>query len=198
MLTPRQEPLEIEYTDQGYILLPARVASQYFPNDVLVVMVKGDEVWLLPTRGPVAGGLLLKQRNAAGDRSLLAHPYLPVEIKAGHWPAFWDERAGALRMAFRIQERKTEERKAEPRRSLEPHKNVEPAIAAKAIVEQERGRWVVYLELGFSAPGSAEIRTERKRITDYPSRESAKVAADWIERTADRDFRKQFRHFPTS
>ncbi len=173
---PQQGPLEIDYTDRGYILLPAHLARQYFPNDVLVLMVKGDEVWMLPTRGPVAGGLLLKQRNPDGDRSLLAAPYLPAEAEAGRWPAFWDERAGALRAAFRI-------RQLEQRR-------LEPAIAAKAVVEPEQGRWVVYLELGFSSPGSAEIRTERRRIADYPTQERARVAAGWIERTADRDFRQ--------
>lgn len=173
---PRKEPLEIDYTERGYILLPAHVARQYFPNDVLVLMVKGDELWMLPTRGPVAGGLLLKQRNTAGDRSLLAAPYLPAETEAGRWLAFWDERAGALRAAFRM--RRFEE------------KQLEPAIAAKAVVELEQGRWVVYLELGFSSPGSDTIRTERRRIADYPTQERAQVAAGWIERTADRDFRR--------
>jgi hypothetical protein len=177
MPNQQQEPLEIEYTDQGYILLPLHVASQYFPNDVLALMVKGDEVWLLPTRGAVAGGLLLKQRNTAGDRSLLAAPYLPPETRAGRWLAFWDERNGALRAAFRMQQ------------PGQTQPKLEPAIAAKAVVEEEQGRWVVYLELGFSSPGSGEIRTERRRITDYPSRERARVAASWIERTADRDFR---------
>lgn len=178
MPTPQPEPLEIDYTASGYILLPGPLARQYFPNDVLVIMVKGDEFWLLPTRGPVAGGLLLKQRNAAGDRSLLAAPYLPDETPAGRWPAFWDERNGALRVAFRT--------KKPPK--TEPDK-LEPAIAAKAVVEEEKGRWVVYLEVGFSSPGAAEIRTERKRITDYPTRERARIAAEWIERTADKGFR---------
>lgn len=172
-----QVPLEIDYTAQGYILMSAAVARQYFPNDVLVLMVKGEEVWLLPTRGPTAGGLLLKQRNAAGDRSLLAAPYLPPETEAGRWLAFWDDRAGALRAAFRM-----------PQLAALP---LEPAIAAKAVIEHEQGRWVVYLELGFSQPGSESIHVERRRIADYPSPERASVAASWIERTADRDLKFQ-------
>ncbi len=174
-----QERLEIDYTDRGYILLPAHAASRYFPNDVLVLMVKGEEVWLLPTRGAAAGGLLLKQRSASGDRSLLAAPYLPEDTKPGRWPAFWDERSGALRVAFRI-----------PRIAL-PRSEFEPAIAAKAIVEREQGRWVVYLDLGFSQTGSSEIRVERRRIADYPTEERATIAASWIERTADRNLAAQ-------
>ncbi|HWB98913.1 MAG TPA: hypothetical protein VG672_19525, partial [Bryobacteraceae bacterium] len=173
-----QAPVEVEYTSQGYLLLPAVVACEYFPQDVLVLMVKGDEVWMLPTRGAAAGGLLLKQRNAAGDRSLLAAPYLPGETRPGRWLAFWDERSGALRVAFRMPS------------VPESRPPAERAIAAKAIVEAERGRWVVYLDLGFSASGSADIRVERRRIADYPSLERARVAAAWIERSADRDLRR--------
>lgn len=172
-----QERLELEYTEQGYIIFPETVARLYFPNDVMVLMIKGNEVWMLPTRGSVAGGLLLKQRNTAGDRSLLAVPYLPQGTPAGRWPAFWDERAGALRAAF-----------------IAPAR-LEPAIAAKAVVQPEQGRWVVYLDLGFSEPGSGEIRRERRRIADYSSQERALVAAGWIERTADRDLRSQRRNY---
>ena len=181
MPTPEQAPLEIDYNEQGYIVLPAQVAARYFPNDVLVVMVKGDELWMLPTRGPVAGGLLLKQRNAAGERSLLAAPYLPEGTEAGSWLAFWDDRAGALRAAFRMP------RIEEP--APQQPQPLEPAIAAKTFVAQENGRWVVYLDLGFSKPDSDEIRTERRRIADYATAQRANVAAAWIERTADRDLK---------
>jgi len=171
-----QASIQIDYNAQGYLLIPAHVARRYFPNDVLVLMVKGDELWMLPTRGAAAGGLLLKQRNPAGDRSVLGRPYLPDDASPGAWPAFWDERAGALRAAFRMPVRET---------------RLQPAIAAKAVVEQEQGRWVVYLDLGFSAQGTDEFRIERHRIADYSSPERAKVAASWIERTADRDLKGQ-------
>lgn len=184
-----QVPLEIDYTGQGYILMPADVARRYFPNDLLLLLVKGDEVWLLPARGPAVGGLMLKQRNAAGERSVLAAPYLPPETQAGRWLAFWDERAGALRAAFRMPQ--VPESKPDPQ--PEPESVSEPAIAAKAVVEHEQGRWIVYLDMGFSQPGSSGIRVERHRIADYPSAERARIAASWIERTADRDlkFRNQ-------
>ncbi len=55
-------------------------------------MVREDDLWLIPLRGPPrSGGLLLKQRNPpAGDRSLLVREVLadrpPV---TGDRKAFW-------------------------------------------------------------------------------------------------------------
>lgn len=92
--------MELRLTEQGYLHLPADVAQRYFPEDVLVILVKLPEVWLLPLRGAAAGGLLLKQRNLAGDRSVLVHEQLPPETEPGLYPAFWDEANGALRLAL--------------------------------------------------------------------------------------------------
>lgn len=164
------QPIEIEYTASGYLILPAETARTYFPGDVLLFMVKGDELWILPTRGAAAGGLLMKQRNAAGDRSVLASPYLPDETPAGRWLAFWDERNGAMRVAFRAPQ-------------------LEPGIASKTVVEFENGRWVVYLDTAFPSSESG-IRVDRKRIADYSDEKRARVAANWIERTADRDLKR--------
>lgn len=161
-------PWELEFTSAGYLLMPADLATQLFPNDTLVVTQKDRELWLLPTRGVAAGGLLLKQRNAAGDRALLLAPSLPEETPAGSWPAFWDAKQAALRVAWQT---------------------TQPALAAAAVVVHEQGRWVVYLEVGFwehGDPGSP-VRTERKRIADYATEQSARVAARWIERAADRN-----------
>jgi hypothetical protein len=90
----------LEYDKRGYLLVPAELARTYFPHDVLVALPKQHEVWLLPLRGSAAGGLLLKQRNQAGDRSVLLWEQLPAGTPAGVWPAFWDESNGALRIAF--------------------------------------------------------------------------------------------------
>ncbi len=90
----------LDYDERGYLLVPSQVAQACFPNDVLVALPKQGEIWLVPLRGAAAGGLLLKQRNAAGDRSVLLWEQLPPGTKAGKWPAFWDEANGALRVAF--------------------------------------------------------------------------------------------------
>ena len=68
----------LEYDERGYLLVPAELARTYFPHDVLVALPKQNEVWLLPLRGSAAGGLLLKQRNLAGDRSVLLWEQLPA------------------------------------------------------------------------------------------------------------------------
>lgn len=92
--------MEIELTEQGYLRLPAAIARRYFPEDVLVVLLKPPEVWLLPLRGASAGGLLLKQYNLHGDRSVLIWEQLPPQTAPGSYPAIWDEVHGALRVAL--------------------------------------------------------------------------------------------------
>ncbi len=70
------------------------------------------------------------------------------------------------------------------------------AIGVQTVIEPEHGRWVVYLEVAFWDTGRATgravdaddpISTVRRRISDYPSKQQAEVAASWIERGADRD-----------
>ncbi|MEM7283390.1 MAG: hydrogenase maturation protease [Pseudomonadota bacterium] len=89
--------LQIEITDQGYLHLSADVAQTYFPQDVLIALARPPELWLMPTRGPESGGLLLKQRNKQGDRSVVIWEALPPQTEAGVREAFWDEQRGALR-----------------------------------------------------------------------------------------------------
>jgi hypothetical protein len=88
----------IEFTPNGYLHLPADLARAHFPHDVLVALVRDGTLWLLPTRGPAAGGLLLKQRNLQGDRSVLIWELLPPETPPGPRTAQWDEDRGGLRI----------------------------------------------------------------------------------------------------
>lgn len=92
--------IQLELTERGYLHLPADLVRQRFPGDVLVALVRAPELWLLPLRGPGAGGLLLKQRNRDGDRSVLLAELLPAGTAPGPRLAFWDERAGALRVVL--------------------------------------------------------------------------------------------------
>ena len=91
---------EVEFTDHGYLVLQAEVAQEFFPFDVLVALRRGAELWLLPTRGAAAGGLILKQRNLRGDRSVLVRETLDDDVPHGMRPAFWDAANGALRVAL--------------------------------------------------------------------------------------------------
>lgn len=99
--TQPANPVQVEITEQGYLRLSADVAQRYFPNAMLVPLRKGHELWLMPTRGGGAGGLLLKQRNAVGDRSVVIWESLPDDAEHGTRPAFWDNERGALRVALK-------------------------------------------------------------------------------------------------
>lgn len=95
----------VEFTADGNLRLTAEVARRYFPTDSLVAVPRGSELWLFPLTGPEGGGLLLKQRNARGDRSALVREALeagaPLGMApVGERPATWDEGGGALRVAL--------------------------------------------------------------------------------------------------
>ena len=92
----------VELTADGSLRMPPEVAERFFPHGVLVPLRKGSELWLLPTRGAAAGGLLLKQRNAAGERSVLIRESLGGEVSPGPRPARWDDAQGALRVLVEV------------------------------------------------------------------------------------------------
>jgi hydrogenase maturation protease len=86
----------VEITDAGYLHLSARLAAAYFPADVCVARLDGDDLVLMPLAGPAHGGLVLMQRNPAGDRSLLIHEVLGFASLAGTFEVAWNEERGAL------------------------------------------------------------------------------------------------------
>lgn len=90
--------VSVEFTADGYVRLDAALAGSRFPSDAVAAVVRDDDFWLIPLRGPRSGGLLLKQRNPAGDRSALIHEVLYGRIPVGVRPAFWDEEQRALRI----------------------------------------------------------------------------------------------------
>jgi hydrogenase maturation protease len=93
-------PLQFEITEQGYLIFPQPVAAEYFPEDVCVAIWREPELWILPIHSSNAGGFLLKQRNAAGDRSVLIHEILPQKWQPGIHLAIWDAENFALRIAL--------------------------------------------------------------------------------------------------
>ena len=61
----------------GRIVLPRATYELYLAGAGSAALVERDgQAFVLPLAGPVAGGLLLKQRNAAGDRVMLAEDFL--------------------------------------------------------------------------------------------------------------------------
>lgn len=92
------DDISVRFTDDGYMRLDAVLAASRFPSDAVAALVREDDLWLIPLRGPRSGGLLLKQRNPAGDRSLLVREVLGDLPVTGVHPAFWDDAQQALRI----------------------------------------------------------------------------------------------------
>lgn len=92
------DEVTVEFTADGYLRLDAALAAGRFPSDAVAAVVRDDNLWLIPLRGPRSGGLLLKQRNPAGDRSLLIREILEDRVPAGARAASWDDGQKALRI----------------------------------------------------------------------------------------------------
>ncbi len=59
----------VELTADGYLRLSKETSERFFPEHSLVALWREGDLYLLPTRGAAAGGLVLKQRNPSGDRA---------------------------------------------------------------------------------------------------------------------------------
>jgi len=90
--------MTIELSSDGYMRLSREDAGEFFPEDTLLALWREGSFVLLPTRGAGAGGLMLKQRNAEGDRSLLISEVFEFEIPNGSFTAIWDDSIGGLRV----------------------------------------------------------------------------------------------------
>ncbi len=61
----------------GRVIVPHETYELYFGGAACAALIDRDgRTLLLPLQGPVAGGLLLKQRNLRGDRVMLALDFL--------------------------------------------------------------------------------------------------------------------------
>ena len=86
----------------GRVLLPQAVCARHLAGVEAVALLERDgRALLLPLAGPLAGGLLLKQRNLRGDRVVFAPEFLArcgLDDQApdrAH-PVRWLDAAGAL------------------------------------------------------------------------------------------------------
>ena len=90
------------FVGHGRVLVPRGTYDCYLGGAESAALIeRDDQILLLPLRGPVAGGMLLKQRNLRGDRVMLATDFLD---RLG-WDTFspetefevrWIAEAGAL------------------------------------------------------------------------------------------------------
>lgn len=88
----------------GRVRVPHETYALYLAGASSVALLERDgAAWLLPLAGPVAGGLLLKQSNARGDRVVLAPDFLAAYGLDGFatersFAVHWVTEAGALRI----------------------------------------------------------------------------------------------------
>ena len=99
-LPPSGPAPDVLFTSRGYLVLEAETARRFFPGDTVLAIRRDRELWLLPTRGAAAGGLVLKQRNLQGDRAVLVREVIDDADVIGPRPAIWDARQGVLRVAL--------------------------------------------------------------------------------------------------
>jgi hypothetical protein len=97
-LKMKNEAFRVELTGNGYLRISQAIAAKYFPNDVLLALCRQDTLLLLPTRGPAAGGMILKQRNPQGERSLLISEVFDFRVQAGVYEALWDDSIGGVKV----------------------------------------------------------------------------------------------------
>ncbi len=98
-LRPQSPPSTmVEISPDGYLRLDATLAAGRFPSDAVAGVVRDGALWLFPLRGPSSGGMLLKQRNPAGDRAVLVREALGDGFPVGLRAAFWDDENKALRI----------------------------------------------------------------------------------------------------
>ncbi len=97
---PERLSFGFDLSDDGYLRMSREDAECFFPEDTLLALWRDGSLVLLPTRGAAAGGLMLKQRNAAGDRSLLISEVFEFQIPGGRYTAVWDDGIGGLRVSL--------------------------------------------------------------------------------------------------
>jgi hydrogenase maturation protease len=83
--------IELEIDGEGYLRISKADAARFFPENSFVPLWRNKELHLLPTRGAAAGGLLLKQRNPQGDRSVLISEVFEFQYPVGIFQATWNE-----------------------------------------------------------------------------------------------------------
>ena len=175
--------VEVYLSDQGYLQFAADVAASCFPSDALVVTREVDALLLWAIRGAEGGGLLMKVRNAVGDRCVLVAELLPPASvpgqKVGEWDADWQ----TLCIPYEVLQ-------ADCFRSSNPSWRVaKDGVGVSGIVVEEAGRWVVYLEIGYWEQNdpTQPLRVMRHRIAEYGTRQRAEIAVSWMQRSSDRN-----------
>jgi hypothetical protein len=87
---------------RGNFYLSRETCETYLPGvESVALLARDDEVLIVPLSQESAGGLLLKQRNARGDRVIHAQEFfrnksLPEPGELTAVPAYWSRDSAAL------------------------------------------------------------------------------------------------------
>ena len=87
---------------RGNLYLSREICNTYLSGVVSVaLLLRDDEVMIVPLTAQSAGGLLLNQRNARGDRVIHAQEFfrnkdLPEEFEMRTVPVHWSRDSAAL------------------------------------------------------------------------------------------------------
>jgi hypothetical protein len=90
---------------RGNLYLTREICDKYLPGVASVaLLMRDEEVLIVPLIQQSAGGLLLKQRNARGDRVIHAQEFfrnagLPEEFESRTVPVHWSRESAALVVA---------------------------------------------------------------------------------------------------
>lgn len=84
------EPVTVELTADGYLRLPAEFSLTHFPHDRCAGLRADDGSFVLLPVTPIApNALIMKQRNLAGERSVLIREVWSDEHPVGTLSASW-------------------------------------------------------------------------------------------------------------
>ena len=96
------EAAKIEMKTGNLYLSNQDRARSFSQIESLVLLRDGDDLLIVPVRFAAAGGYILKIRNSAGDRVVVATDFFPVNNFDDDEPrvlnATWDETRAALRI----------------------------------------------------------------------------------------------------
>ena len=85
---PDPEPVESVLLDRGAIHIARALYERHFAGVEAVALLRcDDDLLILPVRHHAGGGYLLKRKNAAGDRVVIAVDFFRTFADAGGMPS---------------------------------------------------------------------------------------------------------------
>jgi hydrogenase maturation protease len=94
----RSRPDRVELTGSAHLRIGAELARRHFPSGACAAVREGSDLVLVPLHSEANGGLVLKERTPAGDRSVLLREVLGEDLAAAAYPARWEADRGVLRI----------------------------------------------------------------------------------------------------